>query len=140
MEQQQHDKIEKIVLSCIDTAKAMLNEYERVIPFGIRSFNDSDDLKMNCPADKNPDANWSEQIELVVSELQGFVRSDDIYATALVTELASDGDTGIGLQIETEVSSVLFVYPFSKQGEEWHIDETVKTDQLLRTVYNNHTA
>ncbi|HED32799.1 MAG TPA: hypothetical protein ENJ08_01090 [Gammaproteobacteria bacterium] len=137
MEQQQQDKIEKMVLSCIDTAKAMLNEYGRVIPFGIRSFNDSDDLKMNCPADKNPNANWSEQIERVVSELQGFVQSDDIYATALVTELASDGDSGIGLQIETELSSVLFVYPFSKREDEWHIDEPVKTDQLLSTVYNN---
>jgi len=137
MGQQQQDKIEKMVLSCIDTAKAMLSEYGRVIPFGIRSFNDSDDLKMNCPADKNPNANWSEQIERVVSELQGFVQTDDIHATALVTELASDSDSGIGLQIETELSSVLFVYPFSKQEGEWHIDEPVKTDQLLSTVYNN---
>ncbi|VAW58529.1 hypothetical protein MNBD_GAMMA11-2489 [hydrothermal vent metagenome] len=133
----QNIKIEQMVLTCIDTAKAMLNEYERVIPFGIRSFNNSEDFKMNCPADKNPQADWSEQINLVVSELKAFVMNDDIYATVLVTELASEGEAGVGLQIETERSSVLFVYPFRKEEGQWVIGEPVKTDQLLSTVYNN---
>jgi len=48
----QQKQIEKLVLTCIDTAKAMLDEYEQVVPFGIRAFNDSEDLKMNCPGDK----------------------------------------------------------------------------------------
>ncbi|VAW72574.1 hypothetical protein MNBD_GAMMA10-1682 [hydrothermal vent metagenome] len=136
----QQKKIEQMVLSCIDTAKAMLEEYEQVIPFGIRAFSDSDDLKMNCPADKNPQAGWSEQIDLVVSELRGFVSNDAICATALVTELESGAEKGLGVQVETELSSVLFVYPFRKQDDEWHIEEPVKTDQLLTTVYSNNST
>ena len=131
----QEKVIESLVLTCVDTAKAMLDEYGVVVPFGIRAFNDSDDLKMNCPADEQRDDDWIEQINNVVSELKGFVAEESIFATALVTELASDGETGIGLQIETELSSVLFVYPFKKQDDEWKIDEPIQTDQLLATVF-----
>lgn len=131
----QEKVIESLVLTCVDTAKAMLDEYGVVVPFGIRAFNDSDDLKMNCPADQQRDDDWTEQINNVVSELKGFVAEESIFATALVTELASDGETGIGLQIETELSSVLFVYPFKKQDDEWKIDEPIQTDQLLATVF-----
>ena len=131
----QEKVIESLVLTCVDTAKAMLDEYGVVVPFGIRAFNDSDDLKMNCPADEQRDDDWTEQINNVVSELKGFVAEESIFATALVTELASDGETGIGLQIETELSSVLFVYPFKKQDDEWKIDEPIQTDQLLATVF-----
>jgi len=131
----QEKVIESLVLTCVDTAKAMLDEYGVVVPFGIRAFNDSDDLKMNCPADQQRDDDWTEQINNVVSELKGFVAEESIFATALVTELASDGETGIGLQIETELSSVLFVYPFKKQDDEWKIDEPIQTDQLLTTVF-----
>lgn len=131
----QEKVIESLVLTCVDTAKAMLDEYGVVVPFGIRAFNDSDDLKMNCPADQQRDDDWTEQINNVVSELKGFVAQENIFATALVTELASDGETGIGLQVETELSSVLFVYPFKKQDDEWIIDEPVQTDQLLTTVF-----
>ena len=46
MEQQK--QIEQLVLLCIDTAKEMLKEYNAIIPFGIRTFNDSEDMKMNC--------------------------------------------------------------------------------------------
>jgi hypothetical protein len=135
----QKKQIEQMVLTCIDTAKAMLNEYELIMPFGIRSFNDSEDMKMNCPVDANPDANWNEQIELVVSELKDFVASENINATVLVTELESEGEKGIGLQIETELSSVLFVYPYRKDidnNDQWIVEEPIQTDQLLSTVFN----
>lgn len=128
-------KIEQMVLTCIDTAKAMLDEYELVVPFGIRAYEDSDDLKMNCPSDKNSQADWSEQIGMVVSELKAFVSEEHIFATTLVTELESDGEKGLGLQIESALSSVLFVYPFRKVNDEWVVDEPVQTDQLLATVY-----
>ncbi len=136
----QEKQIEQMVLTCIDTAKAMLDEYDLVMPFGIRSFSDSEDLKMNCPGDQKPEADWTEQIEMVVAELKGFVNSENIFATALVTELQSDGETGIGLQVETELSSALFVYPYKKEGEEWVIDEPVQTDQLLATVFGNNAT
>jgi len=131
----QQKQIEQMVLSCIDTAKAMLDEYGMVVPFGIRSYTDKEDMKMNCPLENNPDEGWNEQIERVVSELKTFVRDENIFATALVTDLEADGETGIGLQIETELSSVLFVYPYSRKNDEWCIEEPVQTDQLLSTVF-----
>lgn len=136
MDQQQ--QIEQMVLTCIDTAKAMLNEYKLVIPFGIRCFKDSEDMKMNCPSDENPDADWDEQIKQVVAELKEFVKHENISATALVTELQAGDESGIGLQVETELSSVLFVFPYRKvdsKEEPWQIDEPIQTEQLLATVF-----
>ena len=133
----QQKQLEQMVLACIDTAKAMLKEYQLVIPFGLRAFNDTEDMKMSCPAEKNPDAGWEEQIEMVVSELKEHVANENISATILVTELAAEDETGIGLQIETMMSSVLFVYPYKKVDDEWVIDEPIQTDQLLTTVFDN---
>ena len=131
----QQKQIEQLVLLCIDTAKEMLKEYKVIIPFGIRTFNDSEDMKMNCPGDKIPEADVSKQVDNVVSELKEFVANEDVYAIAFVTELESDGESGIGLQIETEQSSVLFVYPYSKQDDDWVIDEPIQTGQLLTRVF-----
>ncbi len=128
-------QLEKMVLACIDTAKAMLDEYETVIPFGLRAFNDSEDMKMNCPAEQNSKADWNEQIEMVVSELKEFVEAENVSAVILVTDLKSEDESGVGLQIETEMSSVLFVYPYHKENDEWVIDEPIQTDQLLASVY-----
>ena len=128
-------KIEQMVLTCIDTAKAMLDEYEIVIPFGIRCYIDSEDMKMNCPGASKPDTDWNKQIDMVVNELKAFVSDEAVFATALVTELQSDESTGLGLQIETQLSSVLFVYPFKKVDDDWIIDEPVQTDQLLNCVF-----
>jgi len=133
----QQKQLEQMVLACIDTAKAMLKEYQLVIPFGLRAFNDTEDMKMSCPAEKNPDAGWEEQIEMVVSELKEHVANENVSATILVTELAAEDETGIGLQIETMMSSVLFVYPYKKVDDEWVIDEPIQTDQLLTTVFDN---
>ncbi|MDX2506514.1 MAG: hypothetical protein QNL62_18825 [Gammaproteobacteria bacterium] len=131
----QEKLMENLVVTCLDTAKAMLDEYKMVIPFGIRAFKESDDLKMNCPGDKKPEANFDKQIEMVVGELKTFVQNEPIYATALVTELESGDEKAIGMQIETEQSPVLFVYPFHKESEQWIIDEPIQTDQLLATVF-----
>ena len=131
----QQKQIEQLVLLCIDTAKEMLKEYKVIIPFGIRTFNDSEDMKMNCPGDKLPEKDCSVQVENVVGELKEFVANENIYATAFVTELESEGESGIGLQIETEQSSVLFVYPYRKQDDDWVIDEPIQTGQLLTKVF-----
>lgn len=133
----QQKQLEQMVLACIDTAKAMLNEYQLVIPFGLRAFNDSEDMKMSCPAEQNPDAGWQEQIEMVVSELKEHVKNENIAATVLVTELATEDEKGIGLQIETVMSSVLFVYPYKNVEDEWVIDEPIQTEQLLSTVFEH---
>jgi len=131
----QQKQIEQLVLLCIDTAKEMLKEYKLIIPFGIRTFNDSEDMKMNCPSDEIPEGDSSKQVDNVVSELKEFVANEDIFATAFVTDLESEGESGIGLQIETEQSSVLFVYPYRKQDDDWVIDEPIQTGQLLRRVF-----
>ncbi len=128
-------QIEKLVLLCIDTAHEMLKEYKVIIPFGIRSFNNSEDMKMNCPGDKNPENEYSEQIESVVRELKEFVAKENIFATAFVMHLDSDGGSGIGLQIETKQSSVLFVYPYRKEAGKWVIDEPIQTNQLMTKVF-----
>ena len=128
-------QIEQLVLLCIDTAREMLKEYKVIIPFGIRSFNDSEDMKMNCPGDKIPESDFSKQIEDVVSELKEFVANENIFATAFVMHLESDSGSGIGLQIETEQSSVLFVYPYRKEDDDWVIDEPIQTTQLMTKVF-----
>jgi len=132
---EQNKQIEQLVLTCIDTAKEMLKEYKVVIPFGIRCFNDSEDMKMNCPADNMSKGSNSEVVEKIVAELKGFIGKENIFATALVTELESGDERGIGLQIETEQTAVLFVYPFHQKQEEWLIDEPVQTEQLLNKVF-----
>ena len=134
----QQKQIEQLVLLCIDTAKEMLKEYKVIIPFGIRTFNDSEDMKMNCPGDKLQEKDCSVQVDNVVSELKEFVANENIYATAFVTELESEGESGIGLQIETEQSSVLFVYPYRKQDDDWVIDEPIQTGQLLTKVFRRN--
>lgn len=136
----QQKQLEQLVLVCLDTARGMLDEYKLVIPFGIRAFSDSEDMKMNCPAHNHPDQDWNTQIDEVVNELRQFISHENVLATALVTELESDGESGIGLQIETPDSSVLFVYPFKKEADEWVIDEPVQTDQLLSCVFENNAA
>lgn len=132
----QQKQLEQMVLVCLDTAKAMLDEYKMVVPFGIRSFSDSEDIKMNCPSDNQTSHDWNHQIQEVVSELKAYVRHENVFSTAVVTELASEGETGIGLQIETPESSVLFVYPFRNQKDEWIIDEPVQTEPLFENVFN----
>ena len=131
----QQKQIEQLVLLCIDTAKEMLKEYQVIIPFGIRTFNDSEDMKMNCPGDKIPESDYSKQIDNVVSELKEFVANENIFATAFVMHLESEGGAGVGLQIETEQTSVLFVYPYRKEDDDWVIDEPIQTDQLMKKVF-----
>lgn len=132
----QQKQLEKLVLAGIDTARAMLDEYKMVIPFGIRAFADSEDLKMTCPAEKNPQASWAEQLDMVVAELKQSIAAEPVSVAALVTELESGGESGIGLQIETTGSSALFVYPFRRENELWVIDEPIQTEQLLVSIYH----
>jgi len=51
-----------------------------------------------------------------------------------VTELESGDEKAIGLQVETDLSSVLFVYPFRKKNKQWIIDNPIQTDQRLPSV------
>jgi len=74
---------------------------------------------------------------MVVAELKEFVLNEEISATVLVTELESEGEKAIGLQVETDLSQVLFVYPYRKKDDDWVIDEPIQTEQLLATVFGN---
>jgi len=126
--------IEKMVMVCLDTAQAMLEKHEMVVPFGLRAIHDGEDLKMNCPGDKKPEENFNKQIEMVVDELKAYVKHESCYVIAIVTELESGDEKAIGLQVETDLSSVLFVYPFRKKNKQWIIDNPIQTDQRLPSV------
>ena len=127
--------LKKMVLVSIDTAKTMLDEYGAIVPFGLRAFADSDDMKMNSPAEENSKASWDEMISAVVAELKEFVATENIAATALVTMLEAGDENAIGLQIETDKRAALFVYTYSKVDDEWVINEPIQTEQILETVY-----
>lgn len=133
----QAEQLEKLVISGLETAQAMLKEYELVIPFGIRMFHDSDDQKMNCPAKEHQDVDWEEQINMVIDELREFVKNENVSATVLVTGLETNDTKGVGLQIENEDKSVMFVYPYSKKvdSDEWEINEPIQSDQMFKSVY-----
>jgi len=131
----QQKKIEQMVLLCIDTAREMLKEYTVIIPFGVRSFNDSEDMKMNCPGDKLPESDHATQIDNVVNELKAFIADENVFATAYVMHLESEAGAGVGLQIETNQSSVLFVYPYRKEDGDWVIDEPIQAGQLMKKVF-----
>ncbi len=133
----QKEQIEKVILTSIDTAKAMLEDCGFVHPFGIRIFEDSDDIKLNSSEIHGDEKNSSEHLSLVVSKLKSFVATENVSITALVTTLESSTGSGVGLQVETKASSVLFVYPYRQEGNEWIIEEPIKTDQLLETVFCN---
>jgi|LGVF01.1.fsa_nt_gb hypothetical protein len=132
----QQKQLEQLILVSIDAAKAMLDEYGLVLPFGARAFNNSEDIKMHCPGADDMQADWNDQINMVIDELKKYIASEDIFATALVTSLESEDGSGIGLQVETNNSSALFVYPYNKKDGEWVIEEPVETDQLLASVYS----
>ena len=123
--------IGKLIVAGLDAAERMLNEYGIVAPFGIRVFKDSDDIKMNCPQDQEALSDWEKMIDLVCSELKEFIGSEKIYATALVMSLENDDQKGIGMQIGTDESSVLFVYPYQKDGEKWKIEEPMQAEGLI---------
>lgn len=129
--------IERLAMTALDTARAMLDEYGLVIPFGIRVFHDSEDVKMNCPADQHREADWQEQIDMVAEELRGFIASEQVLATALVTSLQAGEEMGIGLQVETGLSAALFIYPYAQEDGKWNIEqEPVQNEPMLARVFH----
>ena len=118
-------KLERLVLFSIQVAQEMLDEYEAVIPFGVRAFDDSDEVKMQCFQEEHPKANWDELIKTTASELKKSVSEDDIFATAIVLSVESEDAIGIGLQIDTGKGPALFVYPYHKDEDKWVIDEPI---------------
>jgi hypothetical protein len=82
-------KLESMVLFSIQVAQEMLDEYETVIPFGIRAFADSDEIKMQCFQEEHPKANWDELIKTTVDELKKSIVQEKIFATAVVLSVES---------------------------------------------------
>ena len=119
------------MLFSIEVAQEMLDEYEAVIPFGVRAFADSDDVKMQCFQEEQPKANWDELIKTTASELKKSVSEDDIFATAIVLSVESDDAIGVGLQIDTRKGPALFVYPYHKDEDKWVIDEPMQAEMLI---------
>ena len=124
-------KLESMILFSIQVAQEMLDEYETVIPFGIRAFADSDEIKMQCFQEKHPKGNWDELIKTTVNELKKSVEQDDIFATAVVLSVESEDAIGVGLQIDTRKGPALFVYPYHKDEDKWIIDEPSQAEMLI---------
>jgi hypothetical protein len=124
-------KLERMVLFSIEVAQEMLDEYEAVIPFGIRTFADSDEIKMQCFQEKHPKANWDELIKTTIDELKKSVAQESIFATAIVLSVESEDATGVGLQIDTRKGPALFVYPYHKEEGKWVIEEPRQAEMLI---------
>ncbi len=124
-------KLEQMVIFSIDVAQEMLNAYEAVIPFGVRAFADSDEIKMKCFQEEHPKANWDELIQTTVDELKNSVELEDIFATAVVLSVESKDSIGVALQIDTRKGPALFVYPYHQEEDKWIIDEPTQAEMLI---------
>lgn len=123
--------LERMVVFSLEIAQNMLDEYETVIPFGVRAFADSDDIKMQCFQEKQPEADWDELVKKTVDELKKSVDKEDIFATAIVLSVESDDAKGVGLQIDTRQAPALFVYPYVKEDDKWVINEPTQVNMLI---------
>jgi len=123
--------LERLVTFSIEVAQNMLNEYETVIPFGVRAFADTDEVKMQCFQEQEPEADWDDLIQKTVSELKQQTADENIFAIAVVLSVESEDLQGIGLQIDTRKGPVLFVYPYQKKAEEWVIEEPIQAEMLI---------
>jgi hypothetical protein len=123
-------KMEQLLVSSIQAAQKMLDEYQMIIPFGVKAFLKNEDVKMQCFQEKFPKADWQELINLTATELKKAVKTEELFATTVITELESEGEKGVGIQIETIESAVLFVYPYEKKDDKWLIDEPIQLDVL----------
>jgi hypothetical protein len=124
-------KLERMIVFSIEVAQEMLEEYEAVIPFGIRAFADSDEIKMQCFQEEHPKANWDELINTTVDELKKSVEQGDIFAIAIVLSVESEDAMGVGLQIDTRKGPALFVYPYHQEEDKWVIDEPSQAEMLI---------
>lgn len=123
--------IERLVLASIDAAQRMLEEQNQVIPFGVLAYAETEDITMKCVSEKYPDADWQELIDATATALKQCVKIENIAATAIVTSLESDSDFGVGIQVETPISAVLFIYPYVKNSNGWVINEPEQADILI---------
>ena len=123
--------LERIVLLSMEVAQKMLDEFETVVPFGVRAFADTDDVEMKCFQDEHPEASWDELLQTTIDELKKSVEEEDIFATAVVLSVESEDKMGIGLQIDTRRAPALFVYPYYKDDGMWVIDEPIQAEVLL---------
>ena len=133
--------LEKLVVFSIEVAQNMLDEYDIVIPFGVRAYADSDEIKMQCFQEKHPKSDWEELIKITTDALKKSVAEEDIFATAIVLSVDADGsdDMGVGLQIDTPQSPAMFVYPYHKKDNKWVIDEPMQVNMLVAPrVFKNH--
>jgi len=123
--------LERIVMLCMQAAQKMLDEYGTVVPFGVRAHADSEDVLMKCFQEEYPEASWDDLLQTTIDELKKSVKEEDIFATAVVLSVESEGSMGIGLQIDTRKEPALFVYPYHNADDIWEIDEPVRAEMLL---------
>lgn len=124
-------RLEKVVVFSLETAQKMMDEYQTVIPFGVRTFYDKEDIIMKCYQEKYPEDALPALIDHTVEELRELMVTEKLFATVIVTILEDGLDVAIGLQIETPLSAVLFVYPCEKEADKWVLQEPEQMDTLI---------
>ncbi len=123
--------MENVVLFGLEAATKMLNEYGSVIPFCVSGNLETEELRMKCYREEFPEDEWHDLILSTAQEIRSAIQIEKISIAALVTTLESKDSTGIGFQVDTPLSSVLFVYPYKKVKGEWKIEEPQKIDSTL---------
>jgi hypothetical protein len=94
-----------------EAAEFLLRERGTVLPFALTLDSQGDNVKTYFPADTLPDAEPGELVDAAVNHLEQCIRSTDVGAIALATELVSGEQAGLGLQVETRSTSLFLVYP-----------------------------
>ncbi len=106
-------KIEQLIILGLETAKKLIESHKTVIPFGVRVFNDNEEVSLCNYYEAVPDADWNELIEHTITKLKEFAQKEDICATGIFTTLENGDDTAVGIQIETPQTAKLFIFPYT---------------------------
>ncbi len=125
-------KIEQLITIGLDVAEKMIKGHDTVIPFACRIAKKDEDVKLSNHYAELPDADWAELLAHTATNLKEIVEKEDIFSTAIFTALQNGDDNAIGVQVETEKTATVFIYPFEvSEKEEIKISEPIQHDSLF---------
>jgi hypothetical protein len=123
--------LEKALYVATEAAKLLLGKHGTVLPFALTLDSQGDNVETYFPADTLPGAEPGELVDVAASHLERCIRSKDVGAIALGTELVSGEQTGLGVQIETRSTSVLIIYPCTGKGRNQQLGKPEAAEGLL---------
>lgn len=114
-----------------ELAELLLQKHGTVLPFALTLDSQGDDVKTYFPRDQMPEAGWDELVDAAVTHLEQCIRSTDVGAIALATELVSGEQAGLGVQVETRSTRLFLVYPYTGKGRSQRLGEPGEAEGLL---------